>query len=293
LVEVEDLAVTAKSLPEAAALVARRLAEVVPEIQGLPGYAQRLAQLNDPGTLADLIALAGNIWSPWQKLQTQLDAEQSTVRIVDFDPLAQRFTLRCERHPEQGSWSATRANAIGSTSGDRQGTRCPTCSIGVRAARRRLDATTLVEQANALGVIPLFEPAAYKNNSQRLPWCRLPCGHLITASWCDIMRERPCHECAAAARAIARRRSEYAAIRTIVSANGDQLISSVDDYIDQQSALSVLCCRTGGCGEIYSMRAQKIKQGQRHGCDRHRRSRKSFLAQRQRSGGNTTPRVPS
>jgi len=80
---------------------------------------------------------------------------------------------------------------------------------------------------------------------------------------------RPCKKCNDERKLIENATKEHAEIKKIVNENQDILLSKLKDYKNQRSYLKVLCNRPNGCNQEYEIRAQKIKAGQLHGCDKY------------------------
>jgi hypothetical protein len=109
------------------------------------------------------------------------------------------------------------------------------------------------------------------NNMKYLPWRCMKCGDEAMDSWAHISSDRNCKSCTNKLYLTRRAMQEMESIRKIVIRNGDKLLSNETDYVNQSSVLRILCSRKGGCSQEFEMRAQKIKAGQLHSCDKHMR----------------------
>ena len=204
-----------------------------------------------------------------EKLRAQLIEEQSSVSIVTFDPVSRFFNLRCSLHPE--SWEARANNCIGSYSTGRKGTRCPECRHEKTGKIKRLKPNELIEKAEIQGFKPSFGPDVYRRNDQYLPWECLKCLNTIKDNWRHLSSGRGCKICNDESKRLENAKKEMGEIGKIVKKNKDTLISNYKSYKNQQTKIHLNCSRPGGCKQKFYMRAQKVKAGQLHRCDKYMR----------------------
>lgn len=265
-VALPDLASACSTVGEAARFVADQLrAQTCDVVRGIPGFESRVAQLDDAAFVRALIR-GGALLPPEQRLQRQLDAEMSTVEILDYDPIAKRFQLRCCVHPREEPWFALATNAIGSKAGERSGTRCRRCKADKLARERKLSQSDLDDRARAFGFMRDFCYSKYERNSQRLPWrCISDPSHETVDTLSHL--SRGCSTCRAVAQLRAEQARGHADIAAIAAARGDVVLSEPDDYLYSSTKLRLRCAREGGCGDEYWMSPSKIRAGQMCACD--------------------------
>jgi hypothetical protein len=268
LVEVPDLAVHTTCRSDAVHLVIQVVRSKI-NVKQAQAFEARVERLKDDNFVKELIYRCTAECTREAQLRSQLDKEGSPVEILDYDPLSGFFSLFCKKH--KVNWQANATNAIGSTDTGRSGTRCPECGELVRREKRRLTFEKLILVAAKKGFRPCFEKEAYVNNSNYLPWECLKCGAGINESWAHLSTDRKCRSCSGTLKRTELAKIEMGEIQKIAECNGDKLLSAVAEYKNQATKLRLKCTREGGCGEEFEMRAQKVKAGQLHGCDKHTR----------------------
>jgi hypothetical protein len=268
LLEVPDLVVNAATLQEAVNLVIQTLRSKI-KTEEIHEFEVRTKDLQIEPFVKNLLIQCGGESSRVRKLQAQLEKEDSPVQISSYDPISQFFKLFCNVH--QISWKAKASNAIGSSEFGREGTRCPKCGLLARAEKRRLSFAELISAAEEKGFEPNFQESDYENNLKYLSWRCMKCGDEAMDSWAHISSDRNCKSCTKSLQLIRHAKNEMDSVRKIVEKNGDKLLSNETDYVNQNSVLRILCSRKGGCSQEFEMRAQKIKAGQLHSCDKHTR----------------------
>jgi hypothetical protein len=273
-VAIPDLYVNCKTLVEAAKLVATELiAQTNSTVLGISGFEDRTSKLDDSKFVRQLLIASGR-FSPEVNLKKQLDDEKSPVYILDFDPIQSAFTLACHSHPEIKPWKARAGNAISSSVTERKGTRCRRCAVESRSAERRLTEVELDRQVEQFGFQKMFDYSLYKSNAQVYRWKCLknPVHHHTDDTLAHLGRR--CSDCRREVLMQKLQEREHAALKAIVTNNGDVLLSPPTQYRNNTTELQVLCARVGGCGKEYSIMPCKIKIGQMCSCDKHARGAK-------------------
>jgi len=239
----------------------------------LPGYAARVDKLSDEKFVQDLLPTAF-FDEPSKRLQDQFYTEGKKIRVRNYDPISGFFELECMIDGEK--WSAHRNNVLRSQSCTIPGTGCPICAVIARSSKRRLSLDVIMQRSLKLGFRPSFTEADYQNNSTVLDWqCLANPTHVVKMSFASL--HRGCPKCRKETRDMLRHDSEYAKIKGIVEGHGNKLLSSQSEYMNQSSRLRVYCVT---CGSEYRPMADKIKSGQRHGCDKGYRAAQTLRARR-------------
>jgi hypothetical protein len=268
LVEVSDLS-QSQSIAECVNRVIDALFKKIPEIYTIQGAVERKEKLqSNQFFIHELLQHFGISSSAISKLKAQLKEEKSSVYVVLEVPTMKAVTLACREHPEQPNWTARLTNLIGSTVTDRKGTRCPMCKSEKIGKLKRLNKVQITAHAAKVGFIPAFDADTYLNNHQPLFWACIDCGSKVKRTLGQMSEDRGCPTC----NLMIARGCEMNELRKIVEANGDVLLSSDAEYINQATRLRLICCRSSGCGDEYAMAAAKIKRGQLHACDKFARA---------------------
>ena len=269
-VDIPDLYLDFKSLVDAAKSVATHLLEKTNfVVEKIPGFDARVRQLEDRRFVLSLVTECG-MFPAMVKLQNQLDEEKSSVFIVDFEPMSNVFTLGCAKHAEWPTWTARAGNAIGSTATGRMGTRCRQCGAEKRGAKKRLTEQEIDSAVNKLGFKKRFSYEEYASNSTYLAWeCLSDPEHIVHSSYGHL--SRGCKYCREKVELSLRQAIEHAKLNEKVTRNGDSLLTTAGEYVNNSTKVRVLCSRLNGCGQPFLMTPQKIMAGQLCDCDKYAR----------------------
>jgi hypothetical protein len=189
--------------------------------------------------------------------------DHERLRFVDADPLRRTVTLACAIHGVLQPVNIN--NVLGSADGQRKGTRCARCVHEAFGDSRRLSHSQVVAIAREAGFEPLFADGEYSSNQQKLMWrCLTDATHVVEDTLAHIV-ERGCPYCRSKARADDRCASEFAEVSSLIIERGDTLLSTPDEYQNQDSRIRYRCSL---CDKEAAQAAVKIKRGQRHGCQR-------------------------
>jgi hypothetical protein len=243
------------NLPELAQRIVNEIETVAPGVKALDGYLERRTLVLDPRWIA-----ANLFDSPEstvvQANQVLINRDETHLHVVAYDPLTERLTFRCDHHTDE-CWTAHFNNF-----GSNNGYGCTPCKSKTVADLKRLGFSMLVERAMQIGITPLFKESEYTNNWTYMHWQCTAHQHAIFDSWAHL-EVRSCSDCRKDDYFKARQRDEFTRLEKIVTARGDEMLSTFDDYINQTTPLKIQCHH---CGETFDQDGNHISRLQEHRC---------------------------
>jgi len=245
--------------------VAQALLDILgPQAENFPGIHERVAEVVHEEFARQVLAV-DKLAQTTRRLQFMLDAENSPMRIDRIDLAESRVYWSCTAHPDRG----IRGIYLGAAFA---GQRCKSCAGEKTGERCRMTEVKLTEAASVLGVRLQSPFSAYRKNTTRLQWVCARCSTIFDATWIALKDRRTrCPSCAESELRQDLRATQWPRLLVQIAANGDVMESVSSEYRNQATRLTVRCTRHGGCGEIFTMSAEKILRGQLHSCDRYRR----------------------